>query len=197
MKHLLFVYLTMLGFSINVSAEEASDIWLLESDASTVGFGSIKSDTIMEGHHFTRINGRADMKAGIASVEIDSCSADTGIDIRNERMRAELFICSKFPTINISATIPKGIEKMAAGGGFILTDHTVHVQMNGVTVDIEIDLMVNAIDADHIIITSTELVVIEADWWGMDTGIDKLRELAKLPSISYNVPVNFTLIFSK
>lgn len=42
-------------------------------------------------------------------------------------------------------------------------------------------------------VTSAQPVIINATDYGLTDGINKLRDLAGLPSISYAVPVTFTL----
>ena len=170
--------------------------WQLDSQASTLGFGSLKAGTKLEGHRFTRMGGFVDLDRRTAQVDIDSCSADSGISIRDERMRAMLFQCSKYPTIRISADVPDGLESLAPGKSLILTEHPVSVAMNGVSADMLADLLVNRASQNTVTLTNARLIAVKAGWWGMEGGVNQLRDAAGLPSISYNVPVSFMLVFT-
>jgi hypothetical protein len=50
---------------------------------------------------------------------------------------------------------------------------------------------------DKVVVSSATPIIIKAADFGLEKGVAKLQELAKLPSIATAVPVNFVLTFSK
>jgi len=50
---------------------------------------------------------------------------------------------------------------------------------------------------DKLVVSSKNPIMIQASDFGLVAGIQKLQELAKLPSIATAVPVSFVLTFTK
>src|SRR5262249_22058261 len=71
--------------------------WVLDPRQSHLYMQTEKGDHIVEKHEFTSIAGNVS-RTGDASLKIDLATLETGIDIRNVRMRFLLFETFKFPT---------------------------------------------------------------------------------------------------
>ncbi|WP_078084118.1 YceI family protein [Microbulbifer mangrovi] len=170
--------------------------WQLAGGESSVNFVSVKKSTIAETHHFKSLSGTI-ADDGKASLTIDLASVETNIPIRNERMQKMLFDTAQFAKATISAQVDAGkLGAMKAG-------HTETVSAD-LTVDIHGSqqtekalLQVTALDDNRLLITSTAPIVINASNYKLLEGIDKLREVAGLDSISPLVPVTVNLIFTK
>lgn len=65
-----------------------------------------KQETTVEKHQFTGVEGSVD-RTGRAVVKIDLGSLETGVDLRNVRMRFLLFETFKFPRAEIFAQLNK------------------------------------------------------------------------------------------
>ena len=63
--------------------------------------------------------------------------------------------------------------------------------------DIEAELLVSRLAEDKVLVATLQPVVIQAEAFDLVAGIDTLRELAELSSISAAVPVSALLIFVK
>ncbi|GAL17837.1 hypothetical protein JCM19235_6390 [Vibrio maritimus] len=50
---------------------------------------------------------------------------------------------------------------------------------------------------DKVVIVSTDPMIIQAADFGLDVGIEKLREVAGLPSIAMSVPLTFVLVYNQ
>ena len=83
--------------------------WDLQADASTFNFVSVKKDTIGEVLHFKKLSGQID-KNGKAGITIDLNSVDTGVQIRDERMREFLFETGKYPSATYQANVDPGLH---------------------------------------------------------------------------------------
>ncbi|MBO6764410.1 MAG: YceI family protein [Maricaulis sp.] len=78
--------------------------WQLDRETSSVGFVSIKSGEIAEAHHFTNLTGSV-AEDGTAELLIALDSVETGIEIRNERMREHFFQTGEYPQARLTAQI--------------------------------------------------------------------------------------------
>jgi dihydrodipicolinate synthase/N-acetylneuraminate lyase len=62
---------------------------------------------------------------------------------------------------------------------------------------IMLDVSVIKLSADKILVNTIKPFFIQADAYGVVAGINKLKELASLPSINYVVPVSFSVTFTR
>ena len=89
MKH--FIIAALLLFT----SAHAQSSYTLVPEKSKLVFTSIKSGSVIEAHEFKSLSGEIN-EQGLASVTIDLASVETGIDIRNERMKSMLFHVEKY-----------------------------------------------------------------------------------------------------
>jgi hypothetical protein len=57
--------------------------------------------------------------------------------------------------------------------------------------------LVVPIDANTVSVTTVQPIVVNANALDLMAGIERLREVAGLPSIGYSVPVTFSLTFNR
>lgn len=89
---------------INVGQGIGGDTSRLDSQSPLLNFVSIKKVHVVETHRFESLSG-AITDTGVATLVIDLNSVNTGIDIRNERMRNLLFETATFPQATASVDI--------------------------------------------------------------------------------------------
>ncbi len=80
--------------------------WLLNPSLSNVYMQTVKANAVFETHQFTVVEGSVG-KNGEANVKIELASIETGVDVRDVRMRFLLFETFKFPYAEISAKLDK------------------------------------------------------------------------------------------
>lgn len=78
--------------------------WTLDPTASVLTYQSVKKNTIVETNKIRNISGSL-TTAGDAKVTFDLNSVDTGVDLRNVRMRFLFFETFKFPTAELTAKV--------------------------------------------------------------------------------------------
>lgn len=170
--------------------------WTLDPERSAVTYVTIKSTNIPENNHFKEMRGQIDA-TGQVVVTLMLDSVETLVPIRNERMREILFDTANYKDAELKARIdPKALEslpvgqiqRMAAEGQL-----TLHGQSQTLT----LSMMVGRLDADTLMVASTEPLLIEASKFGLSEGVEKLRAIAGLPSISEAVPVVFVVTFTQ
>ncbi|MGK0472902.1 MAG: polyisoprenoid-binding protein YceI [Candidatus Azotimanducaceae bacterium] len=167
--------------------------WLLDEQASAIGFVSIKNGAVVESHHFKTLSGIIS-EDGQARVIIDLDSVETLIPIRNERMRSLLFKTTEYSEAFVSVDLAMGKFNTLATGSSMMESLEVDVTISGVTASVTVPVTVTR-SADSVIVSSIKPAVISAGNWGLMPGIEALRAIAGLTSITPTVPVSFTLKF--
>ncbi|MGK0338632.1 MAG: hypothetical protein ACJAWF_003263 [Candidatus Azotimanducaceae bacterium] len=131
---------------------------------------------------------------GQARVIIDLDSVETLIPIRNERMRSLLFKTTEYSEAFVSVDLAMGKFNTLATGSSMMESLEVDVTISGVTAAVTVPVTVTR-SADSVIVSSIKPAVISAGNWGLMPGIEALRAIAGLTSITPTVPVSFTLKF--
>lgn len=170
--------------------------WSLSNDGSRVSFVSTKAGSVAEVHHFKSISGTIDA-AGKVEVTIQLASVDTMIPLRDERMRDMLFEVARFPTASVMASIdPAVIDGLAAGQTTTLTVQA-QLSMRGQTLAVPLELVVAKLGNSRVLVSTVQPTVVNASQVDLVAGIEALRDIAGLPSISPAVPVSVVLAFEK
>ncbi len=181
---------------VAVLAAPAYAGWTLDNDASRINFVSTKANTAAEVHTFGALDGQVD-DDGNATLSIDLDTVDTAIEIRDERMRSMLFETEQFPTATLAATVDMAVvSRLAAGDTADLTSEG-QLMVHGTTSSITFDITVSRLTDNRILVASRKPVIVNASQVGLLAGVEKLREVAGLPSISPAVPVSFVLAFDQ
>ena len=168
--------------------------WQLAAEQSNVGFVSIKAGNVGEAHSFRKLSGSVEPD-GTVGVAIDLASVDTGIDVRDQRMREMLFEVANFPDAKLKAKIdPNAIKALKPGERKMMTV-PVTLDLHGTTNSIEAPLTVTRLAGDSVLVETSKPLVIDASAVGLEAGVGKLQEVAKLPAISTAVPVTASLLF--
>ncbi len=187
--NLLAALLTLLA-----SAQAAAQ-WTLSADDSSLSFISVKAEHIAEVHSFARLSGEID-SGGEAVVSIDLTSVQTGIDIRNERMQSMLFNTDMYPRAQVSADVDAAaLSSMAVGESAVL-EVPLAINLHGEVLTLSAPLRVSHVQ-DGLRVDTLAPIIVKADAFALVDGIESLREIAGLPSISRSVPVSFSLLFSQ
>jgi len=190
LKRCVFILVTLF-LSANALAQ-----WELVNDESTVNYVSIKKSKVGEVNSFKQLNGSIE-RNGKVSVDIYLGSVETNIPIRNERMKSMLFEIASFSKANISAALDvKAIDKMAIGETY-KDSISFNLSLHGVSKEMATDVRVVKLAKNRILAVSMNPVIVNADQYNLLEGVEKLREVANLPSISTAVPVTFSLIFKQ
>ena len=190
-KRLIFSLIS-LALIIPSAAQAA---WLLNGDASSVGFVSVKNGAVVESHQFKNLSGVIS-DTGEARLTIDLDSVATMIPIRNERMRALLFNTTEFPAAFVSIDLEMDKYNNLDFGDSLSETLKVDLTISGQTAAVSVPVSITK-SANKVIVSSIKPVVISAGNWGLMPGIEALRAIAGLTSITPAVPVSFALIFEQ
>lgn len=183
---LLFLFSTY----ANAQTQDSAARWALNTEKSEVNFISIKKGNIAETHVFNDISGH--ILNGKAQFTIKPDSVDSRVPIRNERMREFLFETNVYPTIEINANVGDLVRSLKPGQSNMMTIPA-SLSMHGATKEIKLETRLSVINANTIVVSSTQPVLIRAADFDMVDGITKLASLVNNLAIAETVPVNFSL----
>ena len=176
--------------------------WALDNEASSLSFVTVKAGDVAEVHHFRSLSGeavvdhdplRGKRPPGQVAVQIDLASVDTLIPIRDERMREHLF--GGIPAAYAYTTVDVPALKALAAGESLAAELPVRFVFGENEIPLRADVLVTRLGEDAVLVATRKPVVVNAGSIGLVAGVEKLRELAGLPSISKAVPVTFVLTF--
>ena len=168
--------------------------WQLDNDASQVYFISIKKSAIGEIHHFTSVSGMLS-DSGEANLDIDLASVETNIGIRNERMQKMLFETNLFPKASIKGKFDANrIRKLRAGDHFTVQQQA-SLELHGEKQMINTQIRVVKLTSQRVLVSTIKPIILNVGDYKLYQGVEKLKEVAGLPSIASAVPITFSLVF--
>ena len=182
------------AFSLILSSFSAQAAWQLVNESSQLNFISTKASHIAETHTFDLLSGSI-ADTGRAQLNIDLASVATGIDIRNERMRTMLFNVVAFPQAEITTDLDLG--EFTSLTGPMVKPISANLSVVGQSTQVQGDVLVVPVDGNTVNVTTVAPIVVNANGLELVAGIEALREVAGLPSISHSVPVTFSLTFRR
>lgn len=179
-----------------VLAAPAQAAWEVDGGKSAVSFVSTKAINVAEVHKFTDMSGGIESN-GQVNVAIGLSSVDTSIELRDDRMRDMLFETGTYGTASISAQVDgEKLDSMQPGTSVEMTVEGV-LSLHGESRPLVIEAVVARVGDHALLVTSKKPVIINAPEFKLGEGVEALREIAGLPSISLAVPVSFVLAFNQ
>jgi len=170
--------------------------WTLDPAGSRLAYVSIKAGEVAETNRFDTLAGSV-AADGTATLDIDLASVNTGVDIRNERMREIFFGVAEFPKANVTAKLDPAAFAGLAVGQSLTRPLKANVTIKGASSDVETEVLVTRVAENRVTVVPTAPVIITTDMFELTDELGELRALAQLPSITPAVPVTFALAFKR
>jgi polyisoprenoid-binding protein YceI len=179
--------------SLILSATASADMQLV-GERSSLNFLSIKKGSVAEVHQFNTMSGvLADN--GSATIEVSLTSVNTGIDVRNQRMRDLLFEVTDFPTASFTSEVDMALFAGLASGAEIAYQLEGRLSLHGIAIPLSLAVKVMRTDDGSLRVYTPAPLVLLTDDFGLAGGVEKLRQLAGLSGINPVVPVSFSVLF--
>lgn len=170
--------------------------YVLDANQSSLYFVSTKQTHTLETHYFATLSGGI-TESGEAKLSINLNSVDTGITIRNERLRNLLFETATYSEATVSLPVNvDGLDNISSGETQTQLI-SASLDLHGITTVVDTEVMITKLSDNQLIVQNISPILINAQSHDLTAGIDALRSIANLDSISYTVPVNFTLFFTR
>lgn len=184
------------GSEMADAAPAAQGDWVVDPAASYLAYVSLKAGEFAETNRFQTMSGTVGAD-GAARIEIDLASVDTGVEIRDERMRDIFFQVADFPSAVVTAQLDPASFSDLEVGAMIVRPLDATVALKGMEADVFAQVQVARVSADRVLATTTTPIIVTTDMFGLTDELGELRGLAQLPSISPAVPVTFTIAFQR
>jgi hypothetical protein len=156
---------------------------------------STKNANVSEVQRFLVLHGKVDPE-GLAQVEVELESINSGVPLRDERMRKELFQIDRFSDALITTKIDlRPINDLAPGAQLELR-LPLTVDLHGKQHQYQAELLATRLDDRRFQVVTLEPLVINAEDFDLAPGLEALRKMAGLSAISLSVPVSAVLIFT-
>ena len=169
--------------------------WSLDNDSSSLSFVTVKAEHVAEVHTFDSLSGTIG-DTGDVEISIELASVNTMISIRDERMQEMLFETSLFPNATINGSINLDALTAMEAGRSVARQIDFELSLHGQSVALAADVQITR-TGEGVIVSTLKPLIVMADSFALTAGVEKLREVAGLPSISRAVPVSFTVVFEQ
>jgi outer membrane protein OmpA-like peptidoglycan-associated protein len=190
----LALFVTALGLRSVHAQDFLNQDWVLDPTKSHVYMQTEKLEKFIERHQFTTVEGGV-TRDGLAKIKIDLGSIDTGIDLRNVRMRFLLFETFKFPSAEISAQIDKSKLQGLTGRSPVRLPLSLNVNMHGIANQIETFVWATRTSETTVSVTSIDPIVVTVASFGFAKNLEKLRDAQGGIPIVPNALITFDLTF--
>lgn len=187
------------GFSAFATQTLAADAfapgWTLAPEASRLTFQSVKNQSVVETSKFATFAGEI-AADGAATVTIELESVDTGIDLRNVRMRFLFFETFKFPQATISLDLTQEMLAGLAETRRMQLPLDFTIDLHGVQQKMQADVIVTLFTDTQVSVASAAPIAISAEAFDLTEGVLKLQDAAKV-KITPVGSVSFDMVFRR
>jgi hypothetical protein len=173
----------------------AQAAWQLDGESSRLTFVTTKVTNVAEVNRFRSLRGSVG-DDGKVQLQVPLETVDSGIPLRDERLRKQLFEVEKFASAQIGAQLDIAPLLTLAAGAQMELRLPLTVTLHGQSQSYSSELLVTRLDDRHFQVVTLAPLLLNAEDFGLAAGIEALRQLAGLKTISLAVPVSAVLIFT-
>jgi len=187
--HLITLCLLLILVSCTPKIRELNSpkTWILNPEFSSISIITTKNDSIAEVSNFTNFTGQIN-NDGMLKIIIDLNSLETNIPIRNSRIQEHLFQTDIYKTAEVTAQLKPNDLNIG------IHNITFDVDLHGLSVMMNAEFMVFEQYGNKVVVLHKPLI-FDAKNFGFENGINTLKNLAKLYSIDFTIPINVILSF--
>ena len=182
---------TSLGNELSINFFEQD--WRLNPVRSSLHLQSVKNLSVFETHGFRHMEGEISPD-GAARVVLDLASFDTGIDLRNVRMRFLFFKTFEFPVAVITAQLDKAKLDGLKTQTSITYPLEFSIELHGVRKTMTRDVVVTRVADSAVSVTATKPIIVPAEDFRLEEGVANLEDAAGV-EISPVASITFELVF--
>jgi len=173
----------------------AQAAWQLDGESSRLTFVTTKVTNVAEVNRFRSLRGSVG-DDGKVQLRVPLETVDSGIPLRDERLRKQLFAVEQFASADISAQLDIAPLLTLAAGAQMELRLPLTVTLHGQSQSYSSELLVTRLDDRRFQVVTLAPLLLNAEDFGLAAGIEALRQLAGLKTISLAVPVSAVLIFT-
>lgn len=170
--------------------------WQLDGDTSRISFVSVKRGKMAEVQRFDQLSGQIDDK-GEVRIVVPLASIDSGLALRDERMRNSFFEIERFPEAIVSSQLDMSRYDDLQVGQSRQETIDFNLDLHGQQRRLKAEVLVSRPSESRIEVTTMEPLVLKLIDFDLEEKLEPLKEVAKVPSITPEVPVFAVLGFSQ
>ena len=190
----LALVVALVPLAVASAQELPRQAWVLNPSLSNVYMQTVKSNAIFETHRFNSVEGDID-KDDNATVRIDLASINSGIDVRDVRMRFMLFETFKFPRATITAKLDRAKLQGVLESTRIEYPLRLSLDLHGTLNTFATQVWVTRLDASTVSVSTIEPIVVPAEKVGLTGNIARLMEVINGTQIAAGASITFDLVF--
>jgi polyisoprenoid-binding protein YceI len=184
----------------DAAAPTAAAAYRIDTAQSAINFVTMKAGQpgaggIGEVQRFSRFGGGMDAN-GRVNFDVDLASVDTGVGIRDERLRTMLFNVNATPRATFAAQIDPALIRAVPAAGSRDVDLAGSLTLAGQTQPVAAKLRVARLAGGALQVATRAPIVIDANQYGLKPGVEALREVMGLNFLASAAPVTFTLVLN-
>jgi len=187
---------TACGGPGNIDDAARSGTWDLKHQESSILYTTIKNADIAENNSFELFSGEV-TNDGTVQIDIALNSVKTNVDTRDERMKKFVFKTDDYPSATITTRLSLTELETLETGGRKTVENEITVSLAGQTSNYDTAFTITRLGPNKALVESAAPIMVSADDFNLSDGVETLRGLAKLESITPVVPVTFSLIFKR
>ncbi len=174
--------------------------WKINNQRSELYFvttkaGSAGTAAIQEVQTFKKVNGTVD-DSGNVTVNIEPGSVDTGIEIRDQRLRDILFNTISYPIATYTGKVSLTEINSLSLGSSREMDLKGKITLCGQTQPVMAKVRVTKLTGNQLRVETRAPVIINAADFGLNNGVEALRKIMGLTVLSSAAPVSFSLVLN-
>ncbi|MBO3274984.1 YceI family protein [Pseudomonas schmalbachii] len=168
--------------------------WQLDAESSRISFVSVKRGEMAEVMRFDRLSGQIDDK-GEARILVPIESIDSGLALRDERLRETFFEIQRYPQATISSQLDLASFDDLQVGQSRAQQVDLNLDLHGHQRRLKAEVLVSRLSEGRVQVATLEPLVLKLVDFDLEERLKPLKELASLPSITPEVPVFAVLGF--
>jgi polyisoprenoid-binding protein YceI len=174
--------------------------WAIDGAQSSLNFVTTKAGQagvggIGEVQSFKRFTGGMDA-AGQIKLVIDLASVDTGVEIRDERLRTMLWNIKATPQATFTAKLSANDLAKLSGDAVSDIDVAGQLELAGQAKPVTAKLRTMRLGGGKIMVTTRAPIIINSNDFGLKPGVEAMREVMNLNFLASTAPVNFSLVLN-
>lgn len=174
--------------------------WSIDPSQSQISYLSSKlvaqsHQTIVEDNVFESFSGSVSAD-GEVRLSIDADSVNTGVEIRDERVRLHAFDTKNHPQLVFTAKLDKSVDSLQVGE-VVVQELPGTLKMRGIENKLTVHLVVVRNAEDTVLVQTLRPLLVNAADYEMTEGFEQLRALVSLFNIPQIIPVSVKLVLKK
>ncbi|HRY22973.1 MAG TPA: YceI family protein, partial [Geminicoccaceae bacterium] len=179
---LLLAALLVLSGAGAVAQEPFAPGWTMAPELSKLDVQSVKNETKVESSTFAAFEG-AIAPDGQATVTIQLNSIDTGVDLRNVRMRFLFFETFKYPEAVVTVQLDRAMLGDLESRRRLNLTLPFELDLHGITKELETEVVLTLLTDELVSVASSRPISIGTELFDLTDGLKKLEEAASVSVI--------------